>query len=67
MTKNEAIKQFDGVRNLAEALGITREAVYQWPDRIPRLREYEIRDILAQRETEKVSPSNTATPVREAA
>lgn len=60
MLKVEAIKAFDGVRNLAEALGITREAVYQWPEVVPRLRQYEIREILAQRE-------KAAAPQQEAA
>lgn len=50
MLKSEAISLFDGVRPLAEALGITREAVYQWPSEVPPLRAYQIRDILAQRE-----------------
>jgi len=51
MLKTEAIAKFGGVRKLAEALGITREAVYQWPEVVPRLRYYEIRDLLAKRES----------------
>lgn len=30
MTKDEAIKHFDGAPALAKALGIERQAVYQW-------------------------------------
>jgi hypothetical protein len=51
MRTEDAIKYFDNsVRALAEALGITREAVYQWGDTVPRLRAYEIRDLLAARQ-----------------
>ena len=32
MTKIEAIKRFGSVRKLAAALGISVQAVYQWPD-----------------------------------
>ncbi len=32
MTKNDAISMFESPRKLAEALGITPQAVYQWPD-----------------------------------
>ena len=49
MEKNDVIAKFGGVGKLAEALGITREAIYQWPPIVPRLRQYEIRDILAAR------------------
>lgn len=60
MRKDEVIAEFKGVRKLAEALGITREAVYQWPEIVPRLRQYEIREILAARAT-------TAEPEKQAA
>jgi hypothetical protein len=52
MKKSEAVSIFGGVRKLADALGITREAIYQWPEQVPRLRQYEIRDIMARREQE---------------
>lgn len=52
MKTTHAIQQFENsVRRLAEALGITREAVYQWGDTVPPLRAYQIREILAARET----------------
>jgi len=34
MTKQQAIDIFDGVPALASALGIHRQAVYQWPDEL---------------------------------
>ena len=35
MKKNTAIKLFDGsVKNLAAALNVTRQAIYQWPDEL---------------------------------
>ncbi len=50
MTKQEAINLFDGsVRRLAEALGITEQAIHQWGERVPELRAYQIRE-LAQKE-----------------
>lgn len=67
MKTEDAIKHFDSsIRKLAEALGITREAVYQWGETVPALRVYQIREILAERE--KVGASDTATePHQEAA
>lgn len=32
MTKNDAANLFNGIPALALALGITRHAIYQWPD-----------------------------------
>lgn len=34
MNKREAIELFDSPRELAEVLGITPQAIYQWPDEI---------------------------------
>jgi hypothetical protein len=65
MLKKEVIRQFAGVRKLADALGITREAIYQWPDVVPRLRQYEIREILAERE--KFCETDTAPSERKSA
>lgn len=50
MTKAEALKVADGsVTKLADLLGISHNAVSQWDDeKIPRLREYEIKEILEQ-------------------
>jgi len=36
MTKNEAINLFGAPKDLADALSITRHAVYQWPDDLPQ-------------------------------
>lgn len=50
MRTEEALMHFDNkVRNLAEALGLSVQAVYAWGDTVPRLRQYEIREILAAR------------------
>lgn len=48
MTKHEALQYADGsVVKLARILGITHSAISQWEDHlIPRLREYELRDII---------------------
>lgn len=42
MTKNEAIQHFGGVSALARALGINRWAIYQWGDRPPEGRQYQL-------------------------
>lgn len=46
MTKKEALDLFDGsARALAEALGITEQAVHQWGDTVPELRVYQIKEL----------------------
>lgn len=42
MTTKQAISFFGGVYKLAEALKISPPAVYQWGDRPPMLRQFEI-------------------------
>ncbi|MCH4294201.1 Cro/CI family transcriptional regulator [Shewanella sp. 3B26] len=42
MKKSAAIAHFGSESNLAKALGITRAAVNQWPDDVPRLRAFEL-------------------------
>jgi transcriptional repressor of cell division inhibition gene dicB len=46
MTKNEVIRKFGGARALAEALGISTQAVGQWGQEVPPLRQYQIRELL---------------------
>jgi transcriptional repressor of cell division inhibition gene dicB len=46
MTKNEAIRKFGGARALAEALGISTQAVGQWGQEVPPLRQYQIMELL---------------------
>ena len=50
MTKKQAIEWAGGVAQLAKKLGLSRQAVHQWPKRkqIPALRRYQIRDMQAQ-------------------
>lgn len=36
MKRETAIAAFGGVAKLAAALGITRQAIYQWPDDLPQ-------------------------------
>jgi transcriptional repressor of cell division inhibition gene dicB len=49
MTKTEAIAEFGTIRKLADALGITEQAVYLWGDNVPELRAYQIVEILTAR------------------
>ena len=53
MTKEEAVAAFGSVRKLADALGITEQAVHQWGEEGPRLRVYQIKDIIRIRKTKK--------------
>ncbi len=45
MKKSTVIEYFGGKRQVAEALGISREAVVMWPEIVPPLRQYELEDI----------------------
>lgn len=49
MTTKEALALFDNsYRRLAEALGITEQAVRQWGDNVPELRVYQIKCVSGQ-------------------
>jgi hypothetical protein len=41
----DAIFVFGSVRALAEALGITVQAVYLWGEEVPALRRYQVREL----------------------
>jgi hypothetical protein len=45
-----ALSKFDSQSELARQLGISNQAVNQWHEDIPLLREYQIHDILDGRE-----------------
>lgn len=42
MQKSEAVEFFGGVKRLAGELGITRQAIYMWPDEVPDLYQYKL-------------------------
>lgn len=50
MKTQDAIQLFGSVRKLAEALGLSVQAIYAWGDTVPELRAYQLRDLLANRE-----------------
>ena len=54
MTKDEALQIANGsVNELARMLGIKHPAVSQWSEeKIPELREYQIKEIIDKREVE---------------
>jgi len=47
MKTSDAIRLVGSRQALADALGITRQAISQWGETVPRLREFELRDLLA--------------------
>lgn len=44
MTKEDAIAVAGSPRALAETLGISVHAIYQWGAAVPKLREYQLRE-----------------------
>ena len=48
MKTDEAAAIFGSKRKLAEALGITEQAVYQWGEKVPELRLYQIKEKMPQ-------------------
>jgi len=42
MDKQQVIDHFGGVREVAEALDVSVQAIYKWPPRVPLLRAYQI-------------------------
>lgn len=47
MTKKKAIEHFGSISALARALGVTYEAVRQWGEVIPELRQYQLERLTA--------------------
>ncbi|WP_082353842.1 Cro/CI family transcriptional regulator [Marinagarivorans algicola] len=50
MTKASAIEHFGSVKALAKALKITTNAVSQWGDDVPKLREYQLKEVMNNNE-----------------
>lgn len=65
MTKKDAIDLFGSVQVLAAALGITRQAIYQWPNDLPQDQADRIRG--AAMRCGKVIPAANATDQKAAA
>lgn len=60
MTTKEALALFDNsYRKLAEALGITEQAVRQWGDSVPELRVYQIKCVSGQVVPDATALGNT--------
>lgn len=45
MKKATAIRRAGGATNLAQMLGLTRQAVHQWGEDIPPLQVYRLREL----------------------
>lgn len=59
MNKTEAIQHFGNASRLANALDITRQAVSNWPEEIPRGRQYELQALTGG--VLKVTPKEAQT------
>lgn len=68
MKTQDAIKHFGGRQQLADALGITRPATYEWGDTVPELRQYQI-EVLSggAMRAERMADDAGAIPAGEAA
>ena len=53
MKTQEAVNHFGSIRKLAEALGLSVQAVYRWGEDVPPLRMYQIKDLMAQDDASK--------------
>ena len=51
MKTADAISAFGSPAELARALQITRSAISQWGDTVPELRAYQIRELMAARQS----------------
>ena len=58
MKKKDAIEHFGGVADLARALGITPEAIYQWGDEVPEGRAFQIDVLTKGKLRAQAKPSN---------
>jgi len=47
ITYEAAVEHFGGPKKLADALGISRQAVHGWGGVIPELRQYQIRYLMS--------------------
>lgn len=69
MNTKEVLEKLDcTVKDLAAALGITREAVYQWGQKVPPLRAYQIKELIALRKeaADGLGARASSEPTREA-
>lgn len=64
MLKADVIDYFGGVGSAAKALGITSNAVSQWDDAVPLLRQYQIERVTSGK-LKADATKNIAKPSRE--
>lgn len=64
MQTRKAIEHFGSTRKLAEALGITPQAINQWGNVVPMLRQYELERVTGGKlKADTAKHSATATPI----
>jgi len=52
MKTKDAVEFFGGHAALADAIGVTRQAIYMWGDDVPELRSYHVKAVMRERERE---------------
>ncbi len=66
MLKSAAIEHFGGAVKLGKLLGLTRQAIYMWPDVVPDLYQYKLHHLSGgQLEIDRAAPA--PNPGQEAA
>ncbi len=63
MQTRKAIEHFGSTRKLAEALGITPQAINQWGDAVPMLRQYELERVTAGKLKADLAKHSANTPL----
>lgn len=56
MTKAEALDFFGGPTKLGALLGLTRQAIWSWPDEVPDLYQYKLHHMSAEKLPLTVAP-----------
>lgn len=67
MQTRKAIEHFGSTRKLAQALGITPQAINQWGAVVPKLRQYEIERVTDGKLKADVVKHNRTSPASESA
>lgn len=60
MRKSVAVKHFGGIPKMSRILGVTRQAIYKWPEEVPDLYQYKLHYLSGYRLRVTGSPTRQA-------